>query len=235
MTEARRGFHQRLDDLFDEVMKMGQMATLTVSEARRCFIEQDKKSAQVIMEGDHVFDNLRDMVEEAGLELLATQAPVAVDLRLVVALMRVAQHLERIADLCVDIAKATVNLPAGELPGWMKEAIDEMGRKAADMLRRSLSAFRRRDLEEAKVLDVLDDAVDVLNRGFFKEFDRGREEDLDVAVRVIMVARFFERIADHAVGIGEETAFLWRGRRSLSENGDENYRARDKGLPRNFR
>ena len=212
-TETRKDFHLKLDDLFEEVVRMGEMVTLTVNEARRCFVDLDRKSAEAIVQGDEVFDRTRDLVEERGLELLATQAPVAVDLRLVVALMRVAQHLERVADLCVDVAKATLNLPDRELPGWMKETIEEMGRRAAGILRRSIFAFRKRSLEEAFRLDVLDDAVDRLNRGFFKEIDRGREEELDVAIRVIMVARFFERIADHAVGIGEETAFLLRGRK----------------------
>ncbi len=212
-TEARKSFHQELDDLYAEVVRMGDMVTVIVNEARRCFVNVDKNSAKSIIDGDDVFDRLRDAVEEKGLELLATQAPVAKDLRLVVALMRVAQHLERVADLCVDVAKATVNLPTEQLSDWMKTSIDEMGRRATDILRKSIFAFRKRSLEDASMLVDLDDAVDRLNRGFFKEFDRGREEELDVAIRVIMVARFFERIADHAVNIGEEVAFLLRGKK----------------------
>lgn len=212
-VEMRRGFHQELEELLEQVMRMGDKVIVNVDEARRCFVKVDRKSAESLIKGDDVFDRTCDLVEEKGLELLATQAPVAIDLRLVVTLMRVAQHLERVADLCVDIAKATVNLPTDELPGWMREAIDEMGRRAVEMMGRSMLAFRKRSLDEAGKLDDMDDAVDRLNRGFFKEFDRGRTEEPEVAIRVIMVARFFERIADHAVDIGEEIYFLSRGRK----------------------
>jgi phosphate transport system protein len=79
------------------------------------------------------------------------------------------------------------------------------------LVERSIECFKDRNVEMALELDAMDDAVDKLNRKFFKEFDRGREEDLEVAVRVVMVARFFERIADHAVDIGEHVRFMVEG------------------------
>lgn len=209
--EARKDFHQRLDELYAETLRMGSDLLGVIERTRRCFYHLDRGLAEKIIDGDDLFDEYRNRLEEGGLELLALQAPVAADLRLIVVIMRVAQKFERMADLCVDIAKAVKNIPTDHVHAWMREAIDEMARRSLRLVERAMECFKERDLESARELDAMDDAVDRLNRGFFKEFDRGREEELDVAVRVIMIARFFERIADHAVDIGENVRFLVEG------------------------
>ncbi len=168
--------------------------------------------AEEIIAGDDVFDDYIDRLEEGGLELIARQAPVAIDLRMIIVIMRLAQHLERVADLCENIAVA-VKIHPRRLP----QHLDPRGHRRDGpprhraLVERSIECFKDRNVEMALELDAMDDAVDKLNRKFFKEFDRGREEDLEVAVRVVMVARFFERIADHAVDIGEHVRFMVEG------------------------
>lgn len=209
--ELRKDFHEQLDELYAELLHMGSDLMETIEKTRLCFLELDRDAADIIIAGDDVFDEYRDRLEEGGLELIARQAPVAVDLRLIIIIMRTAQHFERMADLCEDIAMAVKNIPADHIPVWMRDNIDEMARRANSLVERSIECFKERDLEMAMELDVMDDAVDRLNHAFFKEFDRGREEELDVAIRVVMVSRFFERIADHAVDIGEHVRFMVEG------------------------
>mgnify|MGYP005834864163 CR=1 FL=1 len=209
--ELRRDFHQRLDELYTETLRMGGDLLETIEKTRICFATLDRGLAEEIIAGDDLFDVYIDRIEEGGMELIALQAPVAVDLRRIMVIMRMAQHFERIADLCEDIAQAVRHLPSDSVSSWMREAIDEMARRAVRLVERSMECFKERSVEMAMELDAMDDAVDKLHRKFFKEFDRGREEDLEVAVRVVMVARFFERIADHAVDIGEHVRFMVEG------------------------
>ena len=190
---------------------MGSDLMETIEKTRLCFINLDREMAEEIICGDDVFDEYRNNLEEGGLELIARQAPVAVDLRLIIVIMRIAQHLERCADLCEDIATAVKNVPADYLPAWIRDTIDEMARRANRLVERSIECLKERNVEMVRELESMDDAVDKLNRRFWKEFDRGREEDLEVAIRVVMVSRFFERIADHAVDIGEHVRFVVEG------------------------
>lgn len=209
--EARKDFHEQLDELYADALRMGGDLLQTIERTRLCFLNLDREAADEIIAGDDLFDDYRNRLEEGGLELLARQAPVAVDLRLIIVIMRIAQKFERMADLCEDIAVAVKNIPANNVHAWMRNAIDEMARQAIRLVERAIECFKERNVEMARELDAMDDAVDRLNRGFFKEFDRGREEDVDVAIRIIMIARFFERIADHAVDIGEHVRFMVEG------------------------
>lgn len=210
--EARKDFHQRLDELYEETLRMGSDLLRTIEKTRLCFLELDRAAADEIIAGDDLFDDYRNRLEEGGLELLALQAPVAIDLRLIIVIMRIAQKFERMADLCEDIAVAVKNIHAVRIHSWIREAIDEMARRAIRLVERAMECFKERNVEMARELDAMDDAVDRLYRGFFKEFDRGREEELEVAVRIVMIARFFERIADHAVDIGEHVRFMVEGK-----------------------
>lgn len=209
--EVRKSFHEQLDEIYDELLHMGSDLLETIEKTRLCFLDLDREAADEIIAGDDVFDEYRDRLEEGGLELIARQAPVAVDLRLIIVIMRIAQHFERMADLCEDIATAVKLMHADYIPAWIRETIDEMARRALRLVERSIQCFKERNLELAMELDSMDDAVDMLNRRFFKEFDRGREEDLDVAIRIVMISRFFERIADHAVDVGEHVRFVVEG------------------------
>ncbi len=212
VLEARKDFHQRLNELYEETLRMGSDLLRIIEKTRLCFLELDRDAADDIIAGDDLFDDYRNRLEEGGLELLARQAPVAIDLRLIIVIMRIAQKFERMADLCEDIAMAVKNIRVDRIHSWIREAIDEMARRAIRLVERAMECFKERNVEMARELDAMDDAVDRLYRGFFKEFDRGREEELEVAVRIVMIARFFERIADHAVDIGEHVRFMVEGK-----------------------
>jgi phosphate transport system protein len=151
---------------------------------------------------------------EAGLQsLLARQAPAAVDLRLVLAILHVNLHLERMADYCVTIAKLT-KLVAGSPPDpTLMEAFEEAGARAEEMIRVALDSFADRDAERAESLVDLDELIDRANRRAVAQvISIGRDEErLEWGVRMLLVSRCVERIGDHAVDIGEQTAFLVSG------------------------
>lgn len=210
-TEVRRDFHDRLEQLYLELLRMGIDIAKIIDKARICFLNLDEDLCEYIIAADDIFDEYLHRIEEEGLELIALQAPVAIDLRSIIVIMRIAQHFERMADLCENIATAVKSFPCDCINAWIRDAIDEMARRSARLVERSIECFKHRNLEMAMELDAMDDAVDRVNRMFFKKFDHGREDDLEVAIRVVMVSRFFERIADHGVDVGEHVCFMVEG------------------------
>ena len=147
------------------------------------------------------------------LPLLARQTPVAVDLRLVLAMLHSNLHLERMGDYCVTIAKLTKLVANGATDENLVQAFEEMGQRAEEMIRIALTSFQRRDLEAASSLVDLDELIDRANR---RAVDRvldfgGDVEKREWGLRMILVSRCLERIGDHAVDIGEQTAYLVTG------------------------
>ena len=149
-------------------------------------------------------------IEEGVQSLLARQTPVATDLRRVLAIFRVNMHLERMADYCVTVAKLTKLAEGLPTDAALIEALDEMGGRVEDMIRVALASFAQRDVEQAHLLADLDEAVDVTNRRAVEDvIALGSDvERREWGLRMLMVSRCIERIGDHAVDIGEQTAYL---------------------------
>jgi phosphate transport system protein len=151
---------------------------------------------------------------ETGIQsLLARQAPAAVDLRLVLAILHVNLHLERMADYCVTIAKLTKLVAGAPTDAMLMGAFEEAGERAEEMIRIALDSFAERDSERAESLVDLDELIDRANRRAVTQvISIGRDEArLEWGVRMLLVSRCLERIGDHAVDIGEQTAFLVSG------------------------
>ncbi len=209
--EGRRTFHQQLDELYQDLLKMGNLAVEVIEKTRGAFDRLDSDMACAIIDGDDEIDDYVVRIEENGIELLARQAPVAIDLRRIIVIMRLSQHLERVADLCVNISKAIVNIQGYTLSSWITENMDEMFRRSTTMMVRALESFKERDTEKAAQLSVMDDTVDRINRSFLTGTNRDSEEEVELIIRVVMIARFLERIADHAVNIGETVRYMVTG------------------------
>ena len=207
----RKNFHQQLDELYLDLLRMSNLCLERIEETRQAFAALDMAAAEAIISGDDEIDDYRELVEENGFELIARQAPVAIDLRNIIVIMRLAQHLERVADLCVNISKAIKNLEGRVLSPWIRENMDEMFRYAGEILARAMEAFKAKDPMAVDQLNVMDEKVDSINRAFFTGFDKESCEDMDLIIRVVMISRFVERIADHAVDIGEHVHFLVTG------------------------
>src|SRR5919201_3336942 len=152
-------------------------------------------------------------IEEGIQSLLARQTPVAVDLRLVLAMLHANLHLERMGDYCVTIAKLTKLVADVEPDENLVQAFEEMGERAEEMIRIALDSFQRRDLDDASSLVELDELIDRANRRAVERIlDLGGDETKrEWGLRMLLVSRCLERIGDHAVDIGEQTAFLVTG------------------------
>ena len=152
-------------------------------------------------------------IEDGIQSLLARQTPVATDLRLVLAMLHVNLHLERMADYCVTIAKLTKLVADVEPDAMLLQSLQEMGERAEEMIRVALDAFASRDLQAAESLVDLDELIDRANRRVVGRV-LGSSGDPGVrewGLRMMLVSRAIERIGDHAVDIGEQVAYLVTG------------------------
>lgn len=185
-----------------------QMMTVIEALERR----DGEYAARVVAEDDRV-DDIYLATQTRILNLLALQAPVAGDLRLVSAILHSNMHVERMGDLCVNVAKFVLNDHPYPESSPMVARLREMAERAADMLDTALVAFARRDADLAEELPVKDDALDRLNRGMLDDLRQyvDDEDSFEWATNLVLVARYLERIGDHAVDIGEQVAFLVTG------------------------
>jgi phosphate transport system protein len=209
----RVGFQEELDQLEAGLNELGTLALRSLRGALNALVQQDDELAEEVIAFDDEVDARYFAVEEGIAELLARQTPVATDLRLVLAMLHVNLHLERIGDYCVTIAKLVKLAPPVTPDRMFVDAFEEMGSRAEEMIRVALDSFSSRDLEQAETLVDLDELIDRANRRFVQQvLSFGRDPMLhEWGLHMIIVSRCFERIGDHAVDIGERTAYLVSG------------------------
>lgn len=215
MTETtRRAYTERLDAVHVAVGDLGAQVADAVAEATQVLLEHDLGGARRIVEGDAAVNTATVDIEERCSELLVTQAPVAGDLRAVLSALRVATEIERCGDLAVNIAKAARRLHDVELDPRLRGMIDRMGRLAVGHLRFALYAYAEVDESRAAALDDLDDELDDLHRDYLEQILESRTSEVvegRVAVQLALLGRFYERLGDHAVNIGERVRYRASG------------------------
>jgi phosphate transport system protein len=213
MTELRPRFHEELQHLESDLVRMGEEAAGMIRSAMAALAAGDVEAAAAVIEHDDVVDDLFLGVHTRWLETMALQTPVAIDLRLMSVVLHVNSHLERIADLAVTIGKLTQ--VTGGLPHdpTIVSHLQEMGDIVASMVGAAMEAFTARDLAGALALPEMDRPVNRLNRSMMREVARlaGDPELLEWGVRMMVVARTLERAGDNAVDVGEQLAFLLTG------------------------
>jgi phosphate transport system protein len=209
----RISLQEELDQLEAAVQEEGELVLRALRGCLGALERQDVELADEVIAFDDEVDETYLAVEEGIQSLLARQTPVAVDLRTVLALLHVNLHLERMADYCVTVAKLTKLVADVPPDPTLVEAFDEMGGRAEEMIRVALDSFAERDLERAESLVELDELIDRANRRAVEQVIAigGDEERREWGLRMIVVSRCLERIGDHAVDIGEQTAFLVTG------------------------
>jgi len=206
----RVGFHQQLDELEALLQEEGALVQRALRGAFAALGNDDAELADEVIAFDDEVDR-RYLEIEHGIEsLLARQTPVAGDLRLVLALLHINLHLERMADYCVTVAKLTKLADLEEADAEIVEMVVEMGQRAEEMLRVALEALSFRDLNEALSLTELDELIDRSNRRFVERVlaVAGGAELREWVLRMVVISRTIERIGDHAVDIGEQVAYL---------------------------
>ena len=212
MREPRRHFHQQLEDLEQQILDMGMAAEDEVDRAVRAVADDDAALCGEVIAGDDVVDAYYLAIERQILSVFALQTPVASDLRLLTAALHINLHLERVADMAVNIAKVVKighGLPRNAL---VVQQVEEMGGQALKMLAAARDAFARRDLCLCRRLTVMDTTIDRLNRGMLARILETSDIDmLRWGIGMHFIAREIERMGDHAVDIGEQVAYIITG------------------------
>lgn len=209
----RDAFHRELEALDQEIVRMGALIERSTQEATAALFECDKALAQRVMDGDELIDSTFLDIEKRSLTLLAQQAPVASDLRLIVAILRVVNDLERAGDLAYNIAKL-VNLEdfCEPSPKTVKSLVSELGQAAARLMSAAIDVWAGKDAILAAGLQQQDDVVDDLHARLIERLLELKDEDaVASAMRLAMIGRYFERMADHAVNIGELVLYYVTG------------------------
>jgi phosphate transport system protein len=209
----RISLQQELDQLEASLQEEGSLVLRALRGCLNALERQDDELADEVIAFDDEVDDSYIAIEEGIQSLLARQTPVAIDLRNVLAVLHINLHLERMADYCVTVAKLTKLVRIETPDTTLMDAFEEMGSRAEEMIQVAMQSFADRDAEAAETLVELDEIIDRANRrGVQHLLLLGQDpEILEWGMRMILVSRCLERIGDHAVDIGEQTAFLVTG------------------------
>src|SRR5436190_12167642 len=210
----QRHFHEELDALKQTLLAMGALVEDQIRRVMRALVERDEALARDVIERDHQVNAYDVEVDEKCVELLARYQPAASDLRFLTTAMKIVTDLERIGDQAVNIAQRVLEL--NQEP-QLKPYIDlpRMAERAQAMVKASLDAFVARDTALARRVRADDGAVDDLNHQIFRElltFMMADPATIPRAIRLILIARFLERMADHATNIAEMVVYLVESR-----------------------
>jgi phosphate transport system protein len=212
---GRKRFSKQLEELKARLIEMSNLATAAVEKAVKSLAEQNEDLANSVIKDDDKIDELELEIEKTCMRLLALQQPMAVDLRTIGACLKIITDLERVGDRATDIAEITKELAGRPL---IKPLIDipRMSTLAIGMVNDSLKAFKNQDAILAWGLGERDDEVDMLAQQIIRELFSFVVEDprkTSDAFRLMFVASFLERIADHATNIGEKVIYIVKGER----------------------
>lgn len=212
--EMRKTFHRKLDEVSNDLSRMAAMTSEMLSRSTDALLDSDMVMAQAIIDYDDEIDDISLGIEEKCFSMLALQAPMAADLRTIAATMRMNTDLERSADLAVNIAKGARRIYGHEIPSRLRGIIGSMSEEALRMLQLAVDAYVDRNGPLGAALDDIDNRLDQLQAEFVEEMVQAHAEgllSLQPAVQLALIARYYERIGDHTVNMGERVAFMASG------------------------
>jgi phosphate transport system protein len=210
----RVSFSEELAALEASLQEEGDLVLRALRSSLNALARGDEELADEVIRFDDEVDRRYAEIETGVQSLLARQTPVAADLRLVLAVLRVNLHLERTADYCVTVAKLTKLMGGLDVSDdAINRSLEDMGQRAEQMIRVAMDAFAERDAEKALTLVELDELIDRANRRAIEDvLSLGDSpEEREYGLRMLVVSRCVERIGDHAVDIGEQVAYLVTG------------------------
>ncbi|HLN63285.1 MAG TPA: phosphate signaling complex protein PhoU [Symbiobacteriaceae bacterium] len=210
---ARHTFHEELEQLQRDLLKMGTLVSKAIEDAVASLAKVDVVLARQVIDGDDTVDQMMINIEKRCLELMALQQPLAKDLRTIGTALKIVTDLERMADHAVDIAKVTVRLEGETL---IKELIDipAMAHRVQAMIREALEAYVNRDVEHATRMIAMDDVIDRTYNEVFEELMgimQAEPSKTKQATYLLLVALYLERVGDHATNLGEWTIYMVTG------------------------
>ena len=210
----REVFDEQLEGVFGDLADISRSVQIAVSKATEALMTGDVATAEQVISADIEIDRARERVEDSAFELLSLQAPVAGDLRTVVAALRMVSELERMGDLSVHVAKiARLRVPDLAVPAQVRpDHVRGWPSVAEDMVARVTQIIVGRDVEAAIALGRDDEEMDRLRRTSFTELlSAGWEHGVEAAVDIALLGRYYERIADHAVSVANRVVFVVTG------------------------
>ena len=212
--ETRSEFHQLMDEVRSDLVRMGGLVTEGIASVTVALLANDLAMADQISTQDDEIDLLSVEAEEKCIRMLALQQPVAVDLRTILTDLRMVSEIERSGDLVSNIAKGIGRIQGVELEPRLRDLIDRMCEQAVRLTTLAIDSYADRDAVLAGALGELDDRLDELHNDyidtvFSSRFDR--YITTQQAVQLAVIGRFYERIGDHAVNIGERVQYLVTG------------------------
>jgi phosphate transport system protein len=207
MAEHRQQFHRELEAIEASVIELFGMVAEDLPKATDALLSGNSEMVRTLAERDRAIDDLYPKIEELVDRELVLQAPLASDLRFLVSVLRVVPELERSHDLVVNIARRASYILSEDLSPRSRGLVEQMGTLAADMWRAAVDCWCQRDRSAAIALDHRDDEMDELFASLMAELGSGRMT-LPVTMEMTLVARFYERLGDHAVNIARRVVYL---------------------------
>ncbi len=209
----REVFHQSLEDVQARLVEIAELVTAAMEGATRAFGSSDVGLAEEIIEADAVIDAKAAEIDELAIEILARQQPVARDLRIVVAALRVSASLERMGDIAEHIAQfARMRFPERAIPKGLKNTFTKMGELDVEAARKLTELLRTEDLALVEELRALEEQLDDLHISVFeKVLSENWQGEAAATVDATLASRYLERFADHAVSVAKKVAYLATG------------------------
>ena len=206
----RESFQHELDEVEALIQDEGRLCRSSLDQVLLALQSGNGERARAVISADDELDALYLRVETSIESLLARQSPVAIDLRLVLAMIHINQHLERIGDQCVNIAKLLLLLNGSPFAPELAGEFSVMGTQAGAMIRQAMEAFGARDVARAEQLVQMDQVINTAHHGLARKIQQVEHNgaDPELGLRAIVIGRCLERIGDNAVDIGERTAYL---------------------------
>jgi phosphate transport system protein len=214
MPEQRKPFHQELDEIRDDIVRLAAMLGEFIPRGTQALLTNDMSGAQALIEADDEVDALTLHIEEQCYHVLALQQPMASDLRCIVTAMWLTAEIERSADLMINVAKGARRIYGAGLDARLRGLIERMAEEAARLYKLAIDAYVERNAGLAAALDDIDDSLDDLHNDYIEaifESHAGQTVDLQQAVQLALIGRYYERIGDHAVNIGQRVQYMVTG------------------------
>lgn len=214
MPEQRKSFHQDLDEIRDEIVQLGALVREFIPRGTEVLLAGDMGGALDLIDADDELDALTLRIEQKCYTVLARQQPMASDLRGIVTAVWLTGELERSGDLMVNVAKAARRIYGATLDPRLRGLIERMSEEASRLISLSLDAYVERDASLGAALGDIDDALDALHGDYIEAiFDAHSADSLGLqpAVQLALVGRYYERIGDHAVNIGQRVQYMVTG------------------------
>ena len=207
MVEHRQEFQRELEAIEAKIIELFAMVAEDLGGATHALLSGDNEVVRVLAERDLVIDALYAEIEELVNRDIALQAPVASDLRFLLSVLRIVPELERSHDLVVDIARRADHILSDDLSPRSRGLVERMGNLVSDMWRQAADSWYQRDRSAAAALAERDDEMDELYASLIAELASGQMA-IAVTMEMTLVARFYERLGDHAVNIARRVIYL---------------------------